>query len=404
MKYGLITFKKTENIGDDIQSYAAMSFLPKVDYYIEREKMDLFIPKNKEQVVTIMNGWFLHSKINFPISPYIYPLYVSTHFSGYNSGGIKKEYLNDYASKKLNKYGPIGCRDHGTMELLEQCNVKNYFSGCVTLTLKADKNIKQTDSICIVDINEKAEEKIRKIVNNGVKIIKKTHVLDKSKNSKLTWEERFDNVKKLLDIYQSSKLVITSRLHCALPCLALGTPVLLLYDEKKDYTKDRLSDYVNILNHMTTKEFINGGYKTLDTITSNPQDYKKIRNKIINKIKLLLDDSKIKLNTNLPELKEFEELYVNPKKNIDNLYEVATNDMYIRKNDYVNLKYERDYWKKEYKNAVKLKEEAVKLKEEAESNVIKLEHQLNRIRNIWIYKVIRKVYNVLKGVGNYGKK
>ena len=68
MKYGLITFKETENIGDDIQSYAAKIHLPKVDYYIEREKMDLFVPREKQRGVTIMNGWFLHSKINFPIS------------------------------------------------------------------------------------------------------------------------------------------------------------------------------------------------------------------------------------------------------------------------------------------------------------------------------------------------
>ena len=45
MKYGLITYKDTENIGDDIQSYVAIRFLPKIDYYIEREKLYLFVPK-----------------------------------------------------------------------------------------------------------------------------------------------------------------------------------------------------------------------------------------------------------------------------------------------------------------------------------------------------------------------
>ena len=32
----------------------------------------------------------------------------------------------------------------------------------------------------------------------------------------------------VLNQYAKAKLVITSRLHCALPCLALGTPVVLL--------------------------------------------------------------------------------------------------------------------------------------------------------------------------------
>lgn len=36
-KYGLIVFKNTDNIGDDIQSYAQSQFLPHIDYVIDRE-------------------------------------------------------------------------------------------------------------------------------------------------------------------------------------------------------------------------------------------------------------------------------------------------------------------------------------------------------------------------------
>ena len=150
MKYGLVTYKDTENIGDDIQSYVAIRFLPQIDYYIEREELDLFVPDKKEQVVTIMNGWFLHSKINFPISPYIYPIYVSTHLSSYNSGGIKTEYINEYTKKSLMKYGPIGCRDSSTVNLLTENNIDNYFSGCLTLTIQKDKKLKAVafDLLC----------------------------------------------------------------------------------------------------------------------------------------------------------------------------------------------------------------------------------------------------------------
>ena len=34
MKYGLVYFDGTDNIGDDIQSYAGMQFLPRVDFLI----------------------------------------------------------------------------------------------------------------------------------------------------------------------------------------------------------------------------------------------------------------------------------------------------------------------------------------------------------------------------------
>lgn len=80
MKYGLLYYKGTDNIGDDIQSYAASRFLPKIDYMIDREKINEFVPQEKEYVKTIMNAWYVHDKFNFDISPYIYPLFISMFF------------------------------------------------------------------------------------------------------------------------------------------------------------------------------------------------------------------------------------------------------------------------------------------------------------------------------------
>lgn len=351
MKYGLITFKETENIGDDIQSYVAIKFLPRIDYYIEREKLDLFVPNKKEQVLTIMNGWFLHSKINFPLSPYIYPIYISTHFSTYNSGGITDEYLNDYSKKHLDKYAPIGCRDTGTMNLLNKKNIKNYFSGCLTLTIEKDSKVKKKDYICIVDIDEQAEKYIYENFADTTKIIKKTHRLNKDKNKILSWEERFKNVKQLLDVYQGAKLVITSRLHCALPCLALGTPVLLLYDEDKEYTKDRLSDYAKLVNSLSTKEFLKSGKEKINSHIENPKQYMKIRRNITKKVQELIENGKISIEKDkktLPEIKHYKEGFVEYKENIDYLYKTAVERMYIDKRNYINMLNERDYWKKEW--------------------------------------------------------
>lgn len=389
MKYGLITFKDTENIGDDIQSYAAIRFLPKIDYYMEREKLDLFLPSKKEQVITIMNGWFLHSKINFPISPYIYPIFVSTHFSAYNSGGIKTEYINSYTKKSLMKYGPIGCRDLSTVNLLNENNIDNYFSGCLTLTIQKDKKIKKKGHICIVDIEESAEMYLKEKFKD-IKIIKKTHVLDKEENSKLSYEERFDNVKKLLEVYQESKLVITSRLHCALPCLALGTPVILLYDENKLYTKDRLKDYAEILTHMSTKEFLLHGEEIIKKGVINPKDYLKIRKKVESIVKDKLKNCKVE-NKNLPSIKEYKELYIEPKENIDFLYNVAVLDMDTRKREYINLQYERDYWKKEFNYAVLKKDECLEENKTLHLKLIELQKQLDTIKNSKGYKILEKV-------------
>lgn len=56
MKYGVIYYNNTHNLGDDILSYAGKQFLPQVDYYIDREHLDVFIPNEKEYVATIANG------------------------------------------------------------------------------------------------------------------------------------------------------------------------------------------------------------------------------------------------------------------------------------------------------------------------------------------------------------
>lgn len=93
MKYGVIVYRNTRNIGDDIQSYAASKLLPQVDYYIEREQLDTFRPKEDEPVNAIMNGWFMYNKLAWPVSPCINPLYISMHFWKNDALGIDSSFL-----------------------------------------------------------------------------------------------------------------------------------------------------------------------------------------------------------------------------------------------------------------------------------------------------------------------
>jgi exopolysaccharide biosynthesis predicted pyruvyltransferase EpsI len=46
----------------------------------------------------------------------------------------------------------------------------------------------------------------------------------------------------ILNKYKSAKCVITSRLHAALPCLALGTPVLLINTQPDQYRFEGLKE------------------------------------------------------------------------------------------------------------------------------------------------------------------
>ena len=132
MKFGLVVYKQTDNIGDDILSYAGSRFLPQIDYVIDREQLDVFVPDQQEQVSAIMNGWFLYQKSHWPPSPYINPLFVGIHFSDNQSYGITDEYLDGKGREYLKKYAPIGCRDNPTLKKMEKREIPADFSGCGT--------------------------------------------------------------------------------------------------------------------------------------------------------------------------------------------------------------------------------------------------------------------------------
>ena len=232
MQYGLIVFSETDNLGDDIQSYATRAYLPQVDYIIERENMHQFISEGNNHVAVIMSGWYLYNHLNWPPSPYIYPLNVSMHFdtyySKYNGNPLEKNMvLEGYGAEWLNRNGPVGVRDYFTLNLLSGFGIKAYFSGCITTTLKKFPDVKKGEIIVAVDINPQIAEYVK--YHSHKKIIEKTHKINLAS---VPLYERFQLVEEYLQLYQSASLVVTTRLHAALPCLALGTPVLFIKDTK----------------------------------------------------------------------------------------------------------------------------------------------------------------------------
>lgn len=73
-KFALFEYN-TQNIGDEIQSLAALKFLPKVDYFINRDYINYFVPDTDEEIKLIMNGWYTHQPHHFPIKQsQIHPL------------------------------------------------------------------------------------------------------------------------------------------------------------------------------------------------------------------------------------------------------------------------------------------------------------------------------------------
>ena len=303
-KYGLLLYKDTANLGDDIQAYAVYRHLPRVDYIIDREDISSFYPTKKEQVKVVMNGWFNHHKDKFFISPYINPLFVSMHFSK-NDLILQPGYtfLTGYVKEKMSKY-KIGCRDKNTNELLKSLGYKNtYFSSCLTTTIDPIGKKENKDYIVAVDMNPKIVEYLRKTTDKEV--IETTHWLfidektayddkidiinkfDKAtdeerkkfikKHSNLSLKERMKLVEKQLKLYQNASLVVTDRIHVGLPCLGLKTNVLLIF---YDYNADRIETFKEFLTNCTENEFYS---MTKEDILSvkNSNHYEKYRKQLL---------------------------------------------------------------------------------------------------------------------------
>lgn len=277
MKYKLlgVSTEPYVNIGDYIQALASLQFLPRVDGFIQRETIDEY---DGDVSTMIMNGWYMIRPQHWPPSKKIIPLFYAFHINVM----AKEELLQSKSLEYLKQYEPIGCRDINTADLLNAHGVKAYFSGCMTLTLgyKYKSDIRE-NKCYIVDayhVNSKnffhrlqilltlmlkwyqvniiANKRGEKYGKNKLKRLIRAagFFLDYSKYFTETtlvqaeyicqeseyYKQRFptdelllEEARRLVTLYSKAKLVITSRIHCALPCLGLETPVIYVENMKQ---------------------------------------------------------------------------------------------------------------------------------------------------------------------------
>lgn len=262
LKYGYAELN-TVNVGDVIQTIASAQFLPNIDYYVDRDNMRAF--SSMPPSFLISNGWFLKVPDNFPPPENIHPFYISFHLSS-------ERILTQKVIEHFRIHSPIGCRDQYTLEMLESKGIKCYLSGCLTVTLENKFN-GRSKQVYLVDLDDDAMNLIPEWIKEKATLISHRKVpKDLSRMvlfelrsriiSEERWQERFNLLnlmkiwrakeyahflptqlklyrdlivvfqmifgQKLIDLYAHAKLIITSRIHCAIPCMALGTPVILI--------------------------------------------------------------------------------------------------------------------------------------------------------------------------------
>jgi hypothetical protein len=174
-------------------------------------------------VNNILVPWYLNRNGITKLSSKIIPVFLGITFD------ISKFTNKDSFLEMLKKHEPIGCRDDVALKVLQDNNIKSYLNGCCSLTLPRIKVDRSSFSkIYLVDIPEKLLSYIPISLKNNCKIV--THHKSYKKES-YNFEVAMKDAEQQYKIYQNTaKMVVTSRLHAALPCIAMGIPVIVVRD------------------------------------------------------------------------------------------------------------------------------------------------------------------------------
>jgi hypothetical protein len=236
IEYSGRSFDEWANLGDDIQSLVAKKLLPRVDGGVSREALS----RATESGVISMNGYFL-GMCDWPPADVLEPFFYAFHVT---PGSVAKVCSSEGLAY-LRRHEPIGCRDRGTMELLRSHGVEAYYSKCITLTLPRREAAPAEGKVFMVGLSKCAVKAVPKSLR------KRAVVVDQAKLRlpSLTPGIKETLAQHLLDTYAgTASLVITSKIHCAMPCIAMGIPVVFLYDRKKqaDYRVSIVKELIGI--------------------------------------------------------------------------------------------------------------------------------------------------------------
>lgn len=221
--YGLTWRPATDNLGDDLVTLAAMQHLPRVDHVLDADALDAPLPAlgENDRVVLLAPGLFLRSSAHWPPEGHIAPVCMGVHISEEDAWGLPLSTLDGAGLEALNACSPIAARDVRTANRLANLNIPHTLTGCLSLTLEHPP-VKRSGIVCC-DAPEEVVEALRQFCPD-VAIV--THTLSEPSPD---FTRRMTDAKALLTRYASAEMVFTRRLHCAMACLAVGTPVLLLY-------------------------------------------------------------------------------------------------------------------------------------------------------------------------------
>jgi hypothetical protein len=216
----------TENIGDHIQILAGLQLLKRFglspEFLIDRDNEIATLARLNqliEPLGILLNGWFKFNAAEWPPHPKLKPIYLGFHIRLFQAPTL----VAYRAQENYRQFGPIGCRDRYTLSLLRSYGVDAFLSYCLSLTLPkriADPD-NQTETF-IVSRDRRILDYLPQSVRSGEFVSHYSGVAD--------FESNMQRAVELLELYRTrAKLIVTTMLHCALPAIAMGIPVVVFF-------------------------------------------------------------------------------------------------------------------------------------------------------------------------------
>lgn len=281
IEYAVAWHPASDDLGDDLRTLAASRLLPRVDRALDASHIDAPIEglRAGDRVVTLFTGAFLRCAAHWPPQEQIAPVYVGAHFSAEDTWGVPFSSFQGAGRHYLTACPALGCRDERTLRLMQSASIPARLTACVTLSLDRPDVPKGPAYVCCVDVPEKVSAALREFAPGvGTQVREMTHHLTGHSRD---YSARMAYAEDVVRTYAGAAFVVTRRLHCAMVCLAVGTPVVLLYNSGYEDVS-RFAPIDSIVRTQPVENFVAEIYRNgFPVAWRNPEGVKRWRDTLL---------------------------------------------------------------------------------------------------------------------------
>ncbi|WP_455714249.1 polysaccharide pyruvyl transferase family protein [Anaerosporobacter sp.] len=223
------------NIGDPIQTLAMKYLYQEMGIKGDLVEISRYHAKDYQgdnvilpfQCFNRIYNQFGHPYGTLPVSEAIHPIFFSFH--------LHSRALDHDIIQQFKKYQPIGCRDEETKLNMERNGIEAYLTGCVTALLPKRINVPKRKKVFFIDVPNSLKPHIPAELLQEAEFLEHHIVFERLSDDPIMTEDEYNEfyriAKERLKRYaDEATLIVTSRLHAASPCMAMGIPVIMVSD------------------------------------------------------------------------------------------------------------------------------------------------------------------------------